>query len=587
LTDGEDDDFDPAWLPDGRIAFISTRRGGYGRCHGGRIVPTYTLHSIGANGTGLRRLSHHETNEWNPSVDNDGRIVYTRWDYVDRDSDIAHHLWVCGPDGSDPRSFHGNYPLPWSTIGELWKRGYPAPVASRWGPYDEVDPAARRATGLLDGRCMRPWGEWHLRPIPGSRKYVGIASAHHGTHVGTVIVIDHDVEDDNVQSQLRRLTPHFFPESETSRARQTVGAALNRYAARPVDPADLHFRSAGMAHPWALSEDFFLVARGGGIELRDRFGNALELCKGSRAIPLEARPRPAATTPRTFDTPAGPSTATISVMNVYDADLPWPKGVRIQGLRIIQVLPQSAVPGSAPLVRMPLGVVPVEEDGSVYCEAPIGREIYFQALDEYGMAVQSMRSGTFLHRGEHLSCQGCHERKWQAPAAPKAVPLALRRAPSRIEPEVATGAVPFNARLLLGDVSKKCDTCHKEKNVRNGGLKGQRFQFSTTGNGAIMGAARGGSRTIPGSFGARATRIGPAFRKKVHQEGLTREEMRRVTLWLDCNSMNHGVYTSAGIQAQNQGEVVWPLLDVDPDNPLGLQRKQEDRHASRAAPPGR
>ena len=59
-------------------------------------------------------ISYHETNEWNPSVDHDGKIVYTRWDYVDRDDCIAHHLWTCYPDGRDPRSPHGNYPLPLS-----------------------------------------------------------------------------------------------------------------------------------------------------------------------------------------------------------------------------------------------------------------------------------------------------------------------------------------------------------------------------------------------------------------------------------------------------------------------------------------
>ena len=39
-------------------------------------------------------------------------LVYTRWDYVDRDTNIAHHIWICYPDGRDPRRFHGNYPAP-------------------------------------------------------------------------------------------------------------------------------------------------------------------------------------------------------------------------------------------------------------------------------------------------------------------------------------------------------------------------------------------------------------------------------------------------------------------------------------------
>src|SRR5690606_34124352 len=76
LTDGKWNDFDPCYLPDGRIAFISGRRGGYLRC-GTRPNPVHTLHSMAADGSGIRRLSHHETHEWHPSVDNNGMLVYT------------------------------------------------------------------------------------------------------------------------------------------------------------------------------------------------------------------------------------------------------------------------------------------------------------------------------------------------------------------------------------------------------------------------------------------------------------------------------------------------------------------------------
>ena len=36
------------------------------------------------DGRYMRCLSYHETNEWAPSVSNDGKIVWTRWDYIDR-----------------------------------------------------------------------------------------------------------------------------------------------------------------------------------------------------------------------------------------------------------------------------------------------------------------------------------------------------------------------------------------------------------------------------------------------------------------------------------------------------------------------
>ncbi|NUN94623.1 MAG: PD40 domain-containing protein, partial [Candidatus Omnitrophica bacterium] len=166
LTDGPWDDFDPCFLPDGRVAFISERRGGYLRC--GRHCPTYTLYGMDSDGTNITCLSFHETHEWQPSVANDGMLVYTRWDYVDRDTNIAHHIWICFPDGRDPRSFHGNYP---------------------------------------NRREDRPWMEMDIRAIPGSRKFVATAAAHHGHALGSLVLINPEVEDDGSMSQLARLTP--------------------------------------------------------------------------------------------------------------------------------------------------------------------------------------------------------------------------------------------------------------------------------------------------------------------------------------------------------------------------------------------
>ncbi len=71
------DDFDPCWLPDGRICFASTRlmmtsqQAGY---------PVSNLFVIGADGEGLFRLTSERNGAEAPSVDpRDGRIVYARW----------------------------------------------------------------------------------------------------------------------------------------------------------------------------------------------------------------------------------------------------------------------------------------------------------------------------------------------------------------------------------------------------------------------------------------------------------------------------------------------------------------------------
>jgi hypothetical protein len=173
------------------------------------------------DGSDVIALSFHETHEWNPSVNHDGMLVYTRWDYVDRDTDIAHHQWICYPDGRDPRAYHGNYPR--------------------------------------ERRRDRPWMEMQIRAIPGSHRYVAVAAAHHGQEFGSLVLIDTRIEDDGAMSQLTRLTPEVpFPESERR---------------APDIPSAMVYGT-----PWPLSEDDYLVvydpdAKNRGIYWMDRDGN--------------------------------------------------------------------------------------------------------------------------------------------------------------------------------------------------------------------------------------------------------------------------------------------------------------------------
>jgi len=567
LTDGPWDDFDPVWLPNGRIAFISTRRGGFGRCHG-RPVPTYTLHSMKDNGTDIITISYHETNEWHPSVDdNTGMLVYSRWDYLDRDDDIAHHLWTCFPDGRDPRSRHGNYPLPFTRLSGT---GYPS------------NPS--------DGRKERPWLQHHCRAIPNSQKYIATAAAHHGQSFGSLIMIDTRLEDDNAMSQIRRITPDYpFPESEQGNPTRQD-----------------HFY--GTAYP--LSEDFYLCAYKKSLILLDAFGNRQTLHTSFSGLrPVDPIPLVARQTPLNIMTltaqgeNAGGRNAVISIMNVYESDMPLPSGVVIKQMRIVQVFPKSTPNKNQPrsgyasqsLCRMSLGTVPVEADGSVYCKAPVEKEIYFQLLDENGLAVHSMRSGTYVHPGEHLSCIGCHEdkRKQLRLSSP---PLALQRPPSEITPE--TGIVePMNFHRLIKPIFEaKCAGCHRSRkagpDMSYSSLENYAW-YLTGDNGDLWSKTTGGSRTIPGFCGARISKLltgnkNPSppgrgqdiptlntnsFLEASHYGvSLTATEKRRITMWLDLNSNEFGALHS--IDAQTRGELVWPVLDVDPTNPQGVENKQ-------------
>lgn len=538
LQDSNHNDFDPIWLPNGRIVFISDRRGGYGRCHT-KGKPTFTLHSMKADGTDIIPLSYHETNEWHPSVDNSGKIVYTRWDYVDRDDCIAHHLWTCYPDGRDPRSYHGNYPLPLQTI---------------------------TGSNFPDGRYNRPNAELNIRSIPNSQKYIATSGPHHGYSFGDLIIIDPTIEDDGKVSQIKKLTTSLngWPD------------AMGAY---------------GTA--WPLSEDYYLCNKDNTIILRDKFGNEQLIYSNNNwrpidPIPVKARVAPPVLATATWQGERQNSKehhrATIKVSDVYQGDIPLPEGTKISAMRLVQVFPKETMfineprngyPAEA-LIRMSLGTVPVESDGSVYCEAPVGKIIYFQLLDEKGLAVQSMRSATYVHHGEQMTCIGCHENKWKATPV-SGNRMAFRREPSKLEPD-AGGVEPVNfARLVKPVFDNKCKTCHiqrgKGPDMSFGSLKNYAFYFCGDGNpylnGDIRTPVRGGSRTTPGKFGASFAPLKEYIDGGHYDTKLTDEEYKRVALWLDLNSMELGA--EYNVNDQRSGKLVWPRIDLDINNPQGIE----------------
>ena len=537
LTDGMWNEGHPCFLPGGRIVFISERAGGQVRC-GMRPLPTGTLHSMNPDGTDLIQLSWHDTQEWQPSVDHQGRILYTRWDYVDRDSDVAHHLWTCYPDGRDPRSPHGNYP---------------------------------------DQRELRPWMEMSVRAIPGSHRCVAVATPHHGEAYGSLVLIDPRQTEDRACGQIVRLTPDTpFPESESA-------PGVPHRQGRHDPPSEFY------GTPWPLSENYFLCVFDAGqtnygIYLLDAFGNR-ELLYRDPAIaclsPIPMRPRlrppvlPSATL-QAADQAAAPM-GVVAIADVYNSRLPFPPGTQVRQVRVINLFPKDNPFMDDPniglaaqsLCRGVLGVAPVESDGSAHFQVPAGVPLYFQLLDENGLAVQTMRSDTYVHAGETLVCAGCHESKQAAPPLGRgSPPLALGHPPSSLAPE-ADGAYPLTfPRLVQPVLDAKCVGCH-DREPKAPSLHGDRFgkfgwseAFLTLkplawgrsgGNGTALTERQ---YSVPGREGARASRLYQHLAQGHHDVRLAPAELRRITLWLDCNSNFYGAYTDPDQQAR--GALVWP-----------------------------
>ncbi|MBI5385356.1 MAG: hypothetical protein HZA90_11800 [Verrucomicrobia bacterium] len=541
LTDGMWNDYDPCFLPNGRIAFISERAGGQVRC-GMRPLPSATLHAMMGDGSDIIQLSWHDTQEWHPSVDGQGLIAYTRWDYVDRDSDVAQHLWTCYPDGRDPRSPHGNYP---------------------------------------ERRELRPWMEMSIRAVPGSHQYVAVAAPHHGEAYGSIVLIDPRQTDDRATAQLRRVTPEVpFPESESA-----PGVPHTKGTHSPT--AEVY------GTPWPLSEDYFLCVfdagqRHYGVCLLDAFGNRELLYRDPEIacldpIPLKPRQRPpvvpVATVQAKADRETAPelATGTVAIMNVYDSSFPWPAGTTIKQVRVVNIFPKDNPFQDEPrmgvaaqsLGRGVLGVAPVEADGSAHFKVPAGAPVYFQLLDERGLAVQTMRSDTYVHPGETLTCAGCHESRQSRPTSrPTNPPLALQRLPSTLQPEL-DGAHPLTfARLVQPVLDARCVGCH-DREAKAPSLHGDRFgphgwseafhtlkKFAWARSGGNGVALTERQYSIPGQEGARVSRLYQQLAQGHHDVRLAPAELRRITVWLDCNSNFYAAYTDAGKQAR--GEVVQP-----------------------------
>jgi hypothetical protein len=538
LTTGVEDDFDPCPLPDGGLAFMSSRRGGFARCNNPwEPCASYTLHRMDADGQNIRTLSSHETSEWHPSVMNDGRLVYIRWDYVDRSAANFHGLWVSNPDGTAVASVFGNYTMKINA-------------------------------------CYQP------RAIPGSHKLLFLAGAHHADVGGSLVMLDprrvkYDTSSgEDLFDSLEVLTPEVcFPES--------VGWPKS------------YFHS-----PWPLSETCLLTSFSfdplpgmssgenkdtrTGLYYMDRFGN-LELLYRTPEIscmypiPLKPRSSPPVLAPALDPELGGEGEFLIS--DVRRSFFPLPAGRPIREIRVFQVLPKSGSHtandprighANAESARMLLGTVPVEADGSAYFRAPAGKPIYFQTVDAEGRAVQSMRSVTYLQPGERRGCVGCHEPPGSAVASRPV--LAMSRAPSRLRPG-PDGSHPFSfPRLVQPVLDRRCVRCHDGQEGSGKSKLVLTAEPAKTFSRAYHnlkpylrwyewgGASISQIATHPGEIGADASKLTIVLADQNHgsELGWTDAERRQLYLWLDANVPFYGTYDRAEQLAQRDGKAVAP-----------------------------
>ena len=542
ITSGPYDDLMPTYLPDGRIVFSSTRRRGYARCFGGafsRRWHVYTLHRVDPDGSNLRTLSFHDTNEWFPTISNRGHVLYARWDYIDRDAVTHQNLWSTRPDGTNPVAVWGN-------------------------------------------ATASPHCTFQLQPIPGSGKVVFAASAHHSIAGGSIAIVDPTIAD-NGQEAVTRITPEIpFPEAE--------GRDIKEY----------------YTSPWPLSEKYFLVgysptplvwepgANGEnalGIYLLDVFGNRELIYRdpeigSTNPCPLVARPRPPVIHSALPDD--APPVGEMVLADIYQGLGNVPRGT-IKSLRVVQIFPKTTNLANSPPIgaakeengRAILGTVPVEPDGSARFLVPAGKPLLFQALDQDGLAYQTMRTITYVQPGERVSCVGCHENRMSAPTKPITELIALGRPPSKIDPG-RLGGRPFSfVEVVQPILDKHCVECHGTKDPDGGvdltstphagfsksyvSLTGD-VDFWSNGtnpkNAAKALVPRFGGRnqiqvTPPGGlYGARGSRLMRMLREGHEDVVLSPDDVRSLAAWIDSNAIFYGVNLPENQARQFRGEIV-------------------------------
>ncbi len=426
LTDGPHNNLDACWLPDGGIAFLSDRKPAYAYCF---VTTSPVLYRMERDGSRQRRLSSNYLMDFTPAVLNDGRIVYTRWEYVDRGACPIQSLWTIHPDGTG-------------------------------------------LAGYFKNRMLAPGTLMEAHAIPGTTKVLALATNHNGDRRGGICVIDVR-RGANAKEAIRIVTP----EVDIFRVSDVFGNGLDG----PYET------------PYPIDDRHYLVSRQGSLQLRDFDGTSpatLLRPNGGMGFysprPLMPRVRPPVIPSVLPAEPQG-SWATVFLSDVYQGLEPHVPRGEIKQIAVVQEIEKSKfvplytqVPGCSgyaansafgfqfPLVscgatyapKKVWGYAEVNTDGSACFKVPAEVPIYFLALDQHGRAVQRMRTFTHLMPGEVQSCTGCHtERNYATPRSRLTASTAVQELQ---RPE--WGWQGFSYRAVVQPVlDRYCIQCHNAR----------------------------------------------------------------------------------------------------------------------------
>lgn len=454
LTPTDDPDldyFDACWLPDGRIVLGST--GSYFGlpCLNGKGQIT-SLYLLDPATKALRQLTFDQDSDNDPTVLNDGRVLYQRWEYSDIPHYFSRRRFSMNPDGTGQLAIYGS---------NSW-----FPTAFRFA-----------------------------KPVPDHpSRLVGIISGHHDHgDCGRLAILDPGLaggypfryrpksKEWGVEGEIIAVTPEVLPASQTGFLQLIPG--YGRAVAGTVCDAIINHHylkqlPALTTHPAPLSSKYFLVSMKPtphspwGIYLVDVFDNVTLIAQFEDASlfepqPLLPRPRPPVIPDRIRP---GSRTAEVHIADIYRGPglAGVPRGT-VKRLRVFSYHFGYNDKAGFPLVgtqagwdvKRVVGTTAVEADGSAYFQIPANTPISIQPMDEEGRAVQLMRSWLVGMPGEHVSCVGCHEdRRESLPLRPS---VAIRRGPQPLRSWYGPPRPFAFAHEVYPVLERYCVGCHRDR----------------------------------------------------------------------------------------------------------------------------
>jgi hypothetical protein len=496
ITTGPYDDFEPTYLPDGGIVFCSSRCNRWVPCY---VTQVAVLYRCDGDGKNIRQLSPNTEQENTPWVLPDGRVLYQRWEYVDRSQVGYHHLWTMNPDGTGQMVYYGNM--------------HPNTV-------------------MIDAK-----------PIPGTSKVVASFSPGHGRneHAGVITAIDPRKGPDAKEMARpvagRKQYRDPYPLSETQflvadGTRITLLVTGGKTTTLFELPKQWRKGRMGVHEPRPL--------RG---RKRERvIPSRVDLTKPTGLVMLEN-----VNIGRNMKGVKPGEITDLLVLEILSKPYNMFSGM------------EPLTYGGSFLLERILGTVPVEPDGSAYMELPAMRPLFFVALDKNGQAVKRMQSFMSLQPGERLSCIGCHEERGRPPTTSK-IPSARRRKPSKIKPIPNVPDVFDFPRDIQPILDKHCVACHDYDKTKTGGPRAGRVIL--TGDRGPMyshsyymltvlkefsdGRNLRKSNYPPRTLGSSASPIMKRLDGAHHKVKLSAHEKQMIRLWIDSGAAYPGTYAALG-----------------------------------------